>query len=208
MTDKYSSYHTGVLRSIQFDKQSYEGREHVQLVGRFEILTSADASNDLVGKTETWFGSLSEDATKGKTGKSFYEFTIDGLRACGWTGASLAETPALAESGQLAQEVKLTVEHKLKDDGRGGQAWRTSIAWVNPIGGGKVKLQNELTADELAQFSKRMERLIAGGGKSAAQPPRSAAPPQHRTSHAGNGSAPGRGGFTDDRPPPDDDIPF
>lgn len=217
-TDKYNSFHTGVLRSVQFDQDEYQGRHYIKLIGRFEILTSADENNNFVGKTETWFASLSEEVTGGKTGKTWYEFTVDGLRACGWEGTSLAELPALAESGQLSTEVKLTVEHRGKQNEQTGvYEWKTSIAWVNPIGGGKIKLKNELAGDALTRFSKQMEGRIAalaGGGQrqGGQQQTRSAAPPA-RSSYGGNGgghpNAPG-GGYRDEprRSAPDDDIPF
>lgn len=143
----------GCLRSAQFGWNEYEGVKTPQLVCRFEIL-----DGDSKGRTDTWFASLSEDASR--SGKAFYEFTIDSLRACGWTGNDLAEVPVLAAAGQLAGEVVLVRTHRHKD----GKV-NTLVKYVNRIGGGGVNLKDKAMADdEVAAFAKRMKAKVAAAG--------------------------------------------
>ena len=97
MTTEYKSFHTGILRSIQFGWNEYEGNRYPQVVGRFEIVSSADPSNSLVGQHQTWFGSLSEEESQGKTqGKSA------GLRGVGTTQALAQQAGARAPQQKLA----------------------------------------------------------------------------------------------------------
>lgn len=204
--DKWQTRCKGILRGAQFgwndfaDRETNETKRTPQIVGRFEMLDGEDA-----GKLETWFGSLSDDLTT-KGDKSFYEFTIESLRACGWTGDELAEIPALAEAGHLVNEVILVREHKI--DGQGKT--RSSVKYVNRLGAVKVDLKdNAMTAQEIADFSRKMKARLSGGNgsKSTPQPARSAAPPPRRT---GRGFAGPSSDYDDRDPPPYDpnDVPY
>jgi len=195
--DTYEIRCRGVLRGVQFGWDEYEGVRRPQLVGRFKILDGEDA-----GKYETWFASLSDDVSS--KGRSFYEYTIDGLRTCGWTGDDLSELPAIVDGGACASEVSLVREFKLGNDGK----WRSKGRGGNRVGAVKVDLKgNAMTDAEVLDFARKMKSKIGGNGggqqqRSAAPPPNRTAPPPRRDAHPNApGSSYGGGG-------PDDDIPF
>lgn len=204
MSDKYTSNCRAVLRSVQFRRGDYEGREFPEVVGRFEILDGDDA-----GKVNTWFGSLSEDLNT--KGKPFCDYTIAALRACGWTGDDFSELPELAEANMLANEVTVVREHVHKDD-----KWYVNIKYVNGGGGLKLDLKDrEMSEAEVLAFAKRMKSRLGNRASSAGnhQASRAAAPPSARRPS----SAPPRNpaDFDDRRPPPydplhggQDEIPF
>jgi hypothetical protein len=185
-----------ICRSIQFGKTS-KGDEQIAI--GFEIVGEG---NPDVGRQLTYYGMFTD---------STIDFTVEALRNCGWTGDELAELPALADAGQLANEVSLVVEHE-EWEGK----WREKVKWVNRPGGGKVKLADPLDDQSLGRFSSMMKsRIRAAGRDNRGGGARSSSGGQRGNRNGGGPSrfdgAPlpdeprgygGRGGA------PDDDLPF
>jgi hypothetical protein len=213
VTEIYMKTCNAVLRGLQFGWKEFEGRRIEQLVGRFEMLDGEDQ-----GRFETWFASLSEDHNS--KGKPFIDFTVEALRACGWTEDDWMALPDLAESGQLAKEVQIVREFRWKeDDSQSGGTWRSSVKYVGGGAGARVNLgDNAMSEREISDFARRMRSRMGGGQRdqrrsaappqqrSAVPPPRNAAPPRQAPPPRANG------GYHDDRQPPpaapDDEIPF
>jgi hypothetical protein len=170
--------HAAVCRSIQFGLTKNQ-KEQVAI--GFEIIgEDADA-----GRMITYFGTFDE-AQPGKRSGAI-DFTLEALRNLGWTGDDLAELPALAESGQLAEEVSIVVAHEEYEG-----TWRAKVKWVNKPGGGMVKLETPLDDRQLKTFAASMRNRLRG----AAQRPTNGASRPAPTRHP---NAPGGG---------NDDIPF
>lgn len=167
-----------LCRSVQF---ALTAKEAEQVVIGFEFLDEAGQPN---GFYMSYFGMLGDNSI---------DFTIDALRACGWTGDDLSELPALAESGGLATEVSLVVVHETYQD-----KTRAKVKFVNRAGGGgKLKLERALEPADLKSFAQRMKSKVRAAGREPG--PR-----------ASNGAGASRGGPSQrDVPPPGDgDVPF
>jgi hypothetical protein len=183
--------HRAVVQSIQFGHAS-TGKE--QVVVEFRLTDEHDPDVD---QSVTYFGYFT-DAT--------FARTIESLRYCGWAGDDLSELPALADSGALANEVHLVIDHE-EYEGK----LQVKVKWVNRAGGGKLTLAQPMEASSLASFAARMKSSIRSVGAAEAAPrqrPTGGAP-----ARGGNGGRPAGGrGFADNRdvPPPDDDdrLPF
>lgn len=184
-----------VLRAAQF-AETTKGDE--QIVLGFEI---TDPSRpDEVGMHISYFGTF---------GPNSIDFTVDAIRACGWTGDNVYEVPALAESGALAAEVSLKIEHETYKD-----KLQAKVRFVNKVGGGaKIKLARVMDDDKARRFGESMKSRIRAAGRDGAGSNQTArpsgggqrpsAPPQTRSGYGGS--------QRDDRNPPplgDDDIPF
>lgn len=156
----------GVMRSLQFGWNDYQGVRRPQIVARFELLDGDDK-----GKLDTWFASMSEDLTA-KGDKTYCDHTVESLRACGWTGCDLSELPTLVDAGKLSCEVVLVRVHKMKD----GKA-NTLIKYVNKLGAAKVDLKgNAMGAGDVADLAKRMRGRL---GESAQADDAVPAPPPY-----------------------------
>lgn len=178
--------HKAVCRSLQFGFTSKGGE---QVAVEFEIVGEDDEE---AGHSITWFGFFTEKTMAR---------TIESLRYLGWAGDDLSELPALAEAGQLAQEVEIVVDHE-KYEGK----WSTKVRWVNRPGGGRVQLERPMEGSDLKTFAARMKGAVMSAGRGR--------------SPAGNGSRaaapPARGGGGAARPAPhpnepggiNDDLPF
>lgn len=169
--------HFGRLTSGEF-MYSQKEREPM-FVGTFEIISDAgkepNAIKVLPATKVRWWGSLSEEPWKSGTPK--VEGTIDGLRACGWQGASLATVPTQITAGGLAREVYLTVEH---------YQGKMKVAFVDESRG--TGGNEDMPLDQLAELSARLEARIAGLKPKKERMAASKVPPPDE----------------DDRPPPDD----
>lgn len=170
----------GILRSVQFADAS---TGNTQVVMGFEFV---DEANQATGQFMSYFGTLTDNSI---------DFTVEALRNCGWEGDELAELPGLAEAGSLSQLVQLVVVH---EDYKGKVG--AKIRFVNRSGGGKLKLERALGAEDLKSFSARMRSKVRAAGRDGGQRKPST-----------NGSN-GRGGVPVDQrevpPPSDEDIPF
>jgi len=182
-----------VLRAAQFS-ETRKGDE--QIVLGFEIVDPSRP--DEQGMHISYFGGFGENSI---------DFTVDALRACGWKGDDVSEVPALAESGQLATEVRLKIEHETYEG-----KLRARVKFVNRVGGGaKIKLERALDDDRVRRFAASMKSRIRAAGRdnSSGQQQRTSGGGQSRPSGGGRPAPSGRGGNNWDAPPPnDDDIPF
>lgn len=183
--------HRAIAQSIQFGHAGQD--EKPQVVVEFKCVSEDDPDH---GYSISWFGFFTEKALKR---------TIESLRYIGWKGDDLAELPGLAETGMLADEVDLVVEHEEYE----GQL-KAKVSWVNKPGGGRVQLAKPMEADSLKSFAARMKGSIAAAERAPRQ--RSNAPAQRNsgTYRQGFGSGAPRGAAGDRSiPPPDDgDLPF
>lgn len=164
--------HTAICRSIQFGTTK---TGNTQCAVEFEIV----GDDEDRGGSITWFGFFTE-----KT----FDRSIESLRHMGWTGDDLAELPALAESGGLATEIEIVVDHE-----EFNEKVQAKVKWVNRVGGGgRVKLEKPIEGSDLRSFAAQMKSRI------------SAAPPRKP---AANGGA--KRDERDASPPADrDKLPF
>jgi hypothetical protein len=127
------------------------------------------------------------------------ERTMDSLEHCGWDGASLT-----ALTGLGSKDCSITVEHEEYTDAQGNTKKYPKVAWVNKLGGSKLKDDAKLDAGGIKSLEQEfkaslMERRQKNGSKPATQ---------------GNGSTPRGtsrvGNYNPDfgPMPSDDDIPF
>lgn len=192
--------HAAVCRVIQFG-ETENGKPQIAI--GFEIYSpNADDPDQDAGRSITYFGSFDEPAP-GKT-KGAFDFTIEALKNCGWTGDDLTELPTLAETGQLNQEVSIVVATEEYPPGSGD--WSSKVKWVNRPGGGAVKLKKPMSAQDVKTFAASMKsriRSVGGGtGTGASNRPTQSAPSN------------GGGGSRQTQPHPNapggrlDDIPF
>jgi hypothetical protein len=181
-----------VLRAAQF-AETKKGDE--QIVLGFEI---TDPSRpDEVGMHISYFGTF---------GPNSIDFTVDAIRACGWTGDDVSEVPALAEAGQLANEVRLKIEHETYEG-----KLRAKVKFVNKVGGGaKIKLERTLDDDRVKRFAASMKSRIRAAGRDGAQAgsrPPAQQQTQRSTAPRSSGGYQG-GGAHPNAPGNNDDIPF
>jgi hypothetical protein len=181
-----------VLRAAQF-AETKKGDE--QIVLGFEIVDPARP--DDVGMHISYFGTF---------GPNSIDFTVDAIRACGWTGDDVSEVPALAEAGQLATEVRLKIEHEVYE----GKT-RAKVKFVNKVGGGaKIKLERTLDDNRIKQFAASMRsRIRAAGRDNASGQGNRPAQQQTQRSTAPRGNGGGyQGSAHPNAPGNGDDIPF
>ena len=189
--------HRALAQSIQFGHAGQDDKEQVAVEFR---LTNPDDPE--CGYSITWFGFFTEKTIKR---------TIESLRYCGWKGDDLAELPTLADTGMLADEVDLVVQHEEYE----GNV-RAKVAWVNRPGGGRVQLAKPMEATSLASFAARMKSSIKAAEAAPRQRSSGGGPAQRNSGtyrNTGFGGGPrGGGGFGGDTrefvPPDDTDIPF
>lgn len=182
--------HRALAQSIQFGHAGADDKPQVAVEFKFVDENDADC-----GYSITWFGFFTDKTLKR---------TIESLRYIGWKGDDLAELPTLAETGMLADEVDLVVEH---DEYEG--ATRAKVAWVNKPGGGRVQLAKPMEVDSLKSFAARMKGSIAAAERAPRQRSSTPADRNSGTYRQGFGSGAPLGGDRRDVPPPsDDEIPF
>lgn len=188
MSDNAKTKHIGKLTGGSFI-HSQKNNEPT-FVGVFEIIRDAakkgerNAIEIRPGQTVRWWGSLSEEMTRG--GNAKVDGTIDGLRACGWGGSNLATVPEQIAEGRLEREVYLTVEH---------YQGKAKVLYVDEArGGGDGDMSGSQLADVAAKLAERIAALKPKKERRAAakQPP----PDEYD------------GPPMDDGPPPDDDFPL
>jgi len=131
--------YNGRAQSVQWGRTS-KGAEQVAL--EFRIV---EGDPEAIGQTVVWFGFFTD-----KT----WERTMESLRYCGWKGDDLSAIRV----EDLDQLVELVVEH---DEYQGDINAR--VAWVNrPGGGGRLKLKDQLSPDEVRAFAARMKQRAKG----------------------------------------------
>lgn len=87
------------------------------------------------GKSTLYFGSLSEKAR---------EYTVAALRTLGWKGVDFSDfVPGGPGVAALPNGVSIVVEEEVRD----GKI-RDKVRWVNELGGGGLKAEGALTAEE------------------------------------------------------------
>ena len=171
--------HRAILRAIQF---GYADTDAEQIALGFEIVDGPTVDPD-TGRFVSCFGYFSDASV---------QYTVEKLRAIGWTGQDLADLPRLLEAGELTPEVEIVVQHK---EYRG--EWRADVAFVNPIGGGLIHLKRPMDGAALKQFSERMRSKLRTVG--VIPPPRSGGSNAARSTHP---YAPGNASDVEN------DIPF
>lgn len=164
---------------IRFGSSSQKGTKFVQ--AHFRVL-----GGEYDGERVRWRGYFTK-----ATGKR----TLESLRYCGMKGDDLYEA---AESQPFDQVVEIQVEHDEFTNESGEERVVANVAWVNRLGGGAVKIDNQMSADELRQFAAQLRsRLVSVGevdGERHTDAPADSAPPAAD-------DVPDGVGF-------DDDIPF
>lgn len=121
---------------------------------------------ECAGQVVTWFGTFAE-------GKAT-EIAIKALRACGWQGSDLSNLDGIG-----AVEVEAEIAYETWE----GQE-RMKVRWLNPIGGGRVKLEQPMTDAQRRAFATRLKgaalavkplplpaATTPSNGRSGAQPP-------------------------------------
>jgi len=118
----------------------FAGTGSEQVAVALELLDGESA-----GETITWFGYFT-DKTR--------ESTLRTLRLLGWGG----DITDLGSIGQGAVEVDVVVEHETDAD----STTRERVRWINRVGGG-LRLKNRMTAEQKADFAKRLAGSTAIG---------------------------------------------
>lgn len=166
-----------------------------QVVADFQLINLAPGINPPRWPLR-WYGYFTDGTT---------DRTIEALRAMGFRGDDFMEL----ETQKLNQIVRVKVEH---NDYNGKITAR--IAFVNAPGGGVVKLNNPMDADDKRRFAAVMKGNLRSipdrdGARTTSEqqqlaaPDRPAAPPRNR-----GGAKSTSGAYNPDVPPGDDDIPF
>lgn len=189
--------HPAVLRHVQLQAPQ-DASWAPQVVMSFELIPPDEEA----GMFTSYFGSLSEEAND--KGNRPIDWTINALRACGWTGDDLSELPALAEDDKLTQIIELVTEHKRTKAGANGEPGKliSVVKFVNrPGSGGKIKIERAMEGDELKDFGRRFRTSVSAAGTQTKKPAApAAARPQPR-------AAPTRGQQRQDYPVVDDGMP-
>jgi hypothetical protein len=175
-----------------------------QVAAHFKILNPPEGFS--AGFPLPWYGAFTATMV-GDSGKSVAQRTCESLRHMGLKGDDLTE----CESQPLDQIVSVKVEHN-EWEGK----TRARIAFVNPVGGGTIKLNNPMPEIEKRKFAAMMkgslgklpvtagERVSGGESRSMSK--------SAGTAHAHAAKAAGGGGGGADRTPEtellEDDIPF
>jgi hypothetical protein len=179
--------HVALCRSVQFG-WTEKGKEQIAI--GFELTHPDDPD---CGARITYFGTFT-DAEEGKKYGAL-DFTMQAIRYIGYTGDDLSELPALAEAGQLAQEVELVVQHEEYNG-----ALSAKVKFVNRPGGGQVQLKKPLDERELKVFAQAMKsRLRADAPRKSSGTPAPAQPTQ-RSMPATSKPHPNAPGNLDDIP--------
>lgn len=187
------------LVAVQFSETS---TSNLQACLTFRIQDEASPNN---GRITTYFGSFHENAI---------DFTVDAIRACGWTGDNVADVPAAFDRGELDSEVSLKiVNEQVTDrnkaplyDEAGNERWRDRVAFVNipgEGGGAGFKPEKPVEGQDLANFGARLRTAVANAGRrkpATKTPPRT--PPRNTQAPRSSG---GSHALDDSIPPPSDD---
>lgn len=145
---------------------------------QFEILRGPHA-----GQRITWYGYFSEE------NPDVTDRTIKSLRACGFSGEQFGDMVTQA----VDQEVSIVVEHEEYQGKR-----RARVLWVNAVGGGGLKVENQMSASQMRLFSSKLaSRLKAFAPASGPKAVREQASGQHADG----------GAEYDQSAPPDDGDP-
>lgn len=122
--------------------------------------------------TETWYGYLSDGT---------FEITTRDLRTMGWRSDDITDLDPIVGS-----EIEVVIREEFYE----GKAI-LKVAYINPVGGGGVRMANRLDESEKEALKNRVRARLALSGKAPAETKRSKK--------------------KDAEPPafaPDDDIPF
>jgi len=157
----------GLETWAQFGASKNKGTKQV-------VLNMEIVEGDYAGSRLAWFGYFTQDSA---------DRTIEALRLVGFKGDDLATLP----TQKLGQRVSIVVEEEEYD----GKV-RSKIAWINRLGGGGMKLERTMDANELRLFAAQLKARVRSkpevAGEAAAPAPRGSAP--------------------DPKRPDDDSIPF
>ena len=91
------------------------------------------------------------------------EYSIDKMRALGWTGDDFAKLDSIKSKIAIASFQHEEYEDKIY----------ARVGWVNPLG---VQMKKPMTANEIAAFATGMKRAI-GAPRTNSVPPRDDVPP-------------------------------
>jgi hypothetical protein len=140
--------------------------------------------------------SIAIDVDLGEVGQftTFLHFTdaaspyaIERLRACGWKGDDLANLDGI-DTNEITVQVKYETY-------QGKERMKVDIA----TGGGRIKLENQMSEQQKRAFAARMRGALKGNGGTQ--------PAAARSNNTGGGGRTTRGEY-DPGPDGQDDIPF